>query len=253
MVEHSSIVNLSFWHQRQYNLSSLSRAILYSGVAFDALVWEIYPYLLIGARLYPIRKKEIRLDVKSLVLFLQDYGITHTYLPTTICKELIESGCKVDTMILTGGEALSYSTNPYLKVYNNYGPTENTVVSTFYGCDKIAGHSIPIGKPIDNVIAFILNTNDELQPIGVIGELCIGGSGLARGYLNRPNLTEEKFVSNPFREGDRIYKTGDLARWLPDGNIEFIGRKDDQVKIRGYRIELESPRESLINHPLRDL
>src|SRR5690606_25888626 len=111
--------------------------------------------------------------------------------------------------------------------------------ATFFDINKVHKSTVPIGKPLSNTQIYILGESLELLPVGVVGELCIGGAGLARGYLNQPELTREKFVENPYRDGDRMYRTGDLARWLPDGNIEFIGRKDHQVKIRGYRIELE--------------
>nr|WP_304502771.1 AMP-binding protein [Caldalkalibacillus mannanilyticus] len=122
-------------------------------------------------------------------------------------------------------------------LYNNYGPTENTVVTTSFKVEQMEDN-IPIGKPISNTKIYILNASDQLQPVGVVGELCIAGEGLARGYWNREELTAEKFVQNPFEPSERMYRTGDLARWLPNGNIEYIGRVDHQVKIRGFRIEL---------------
>ncbi|MBN1050271.1 non-ribosomal peptide synthetase [Clostridium botulinum] len=145
-------------------------------------------------------------------------------------------------VILIGGEAMSpdllskLKNYKNLKVYNMYGPTETTIWSTVKRIDS--EEYITIGKPIQNAKIFILNKDMKLQPIGVVGELCIGGDGVARGYLNNEQLTNEKFVNNPYENGGVIYKTGDLARWLPDGNIQCLGRADDQVKIRGYRIEL---------------
>jgi non-ribosomal peptide synthetase component F len=118
-------------------------------------------------------------------------------------------------------------------LFNNYGPTENTVVTTNYRLAEERSGTIPIGKPISNTQVYILSKKEELQPIGVIGEICTSGLSLARGYLNQPELTQEKFIANPFKEGERLYRTGDLGRWLSDGNIEFIGRKDNQVKIPG--------------------
>ena len=126
-----------------------------------------------------------------------------------------------------------------VELINEYGPTENSVNTTMfrYGDDRLT--PLRLVRPISNTSVYIIGAEpDQLQPIGVAGELCIAGEGLARGYLNRPELTAEKFVPNPFAPGERMYKTGDLARWLPDGNMEYLGRMDHQVKIRGYRIEL---------------
>ena len=154
--------------------------------------------------------------------------------------------------LVIGGEALRLSQleplteeNIDVEVINEYGPTEATIGCSTYsfstlGLHEFTQNEVPIGKPVSNAKIYILNNNQELSPIGVKGEICIGGAGLARGYLNLPDLTNEKFIKDPFSEeaGARLYKTGDLARWLPDGNIEYLGRIDDQVKIRGYRIEL---------------
>ena len=129
---------------------------------------------------------------------------------------------------------------PSLRMINGYGPTENTTFSLCYevGDRMEEGMDIPIGRPIGNSTAYILSEALELVPVGVRGEIYVGGAGVARGYLNRAELTAERFVADPFRAGGRLYRTGDLGRWLADGNIEYLGRGDDQVKIRGYRIEL---------------
>ncbi|WP_240478119.1 AMP-binding protein, partial [Flavobacterium sp. ABG] len=129
-----------------------------------------------------------------------------------------------------------------MRIINSYGTTETTIDSSYFEVDTINNLDglvhVPIGKPLWNNKFYVLNQSNTLLPVGIIGELCIGGTGVALGYLNKEELNREKFIINPFIEGERIYKTGDLARWLPDGNLELIGRKDDQVKIRGYRIEL---------------
>ncbi|MEJ7675704.1 MAG: non-ribosomal peptide synthetase [Chitinophagaceae bacterium] len=154
--------------------------------------------------------------------------------------------------LVIGGEALHFSQFSYLlergidvEIINEYGPTEATVGCSTYvfktsGDNEGLINNIPIGKPIDNMQLYIVDESNSLLPVGVVGEMCIGGAGLARGYLNLADLTAEKFIQNPFSNepGSKIYKTGDLCRWQPDGNIEYLGRKDDQVKIRGYRIEL---------------
>lgn len=248
MITHQSLVNLCFWHKETYGVKETSRGTLFSGVAFDASVWEIYPYLISGATLYPIQKEEIRLQIPILASFLQENEITHAYLPSKICQDIMaEEGLELATVILTGGESLNYSINTSLQVYNNYGPTENTVVTTYYDCKKAVKEKVSIGKPIANTCVYILSENLKLQPIGVIGELCVSGIGLSKGYLHQPELTAQKFIQNPFNTEGKLYKTGDLARWLPDGTLEFIGRKDNQVKIRGNRVEL-----SEIEHVIRE-
>lgn len=248
MIKHQSLVNLCFWHKKSYNVDENSRATLFSGIAFDASVWEIYPYLISGATLYPIQKEEIRLQTSLLVSFLQEKEITHTYLPSKICQDIIaDNNLMLSAIILTGGERLNYSINTSLQVYNNYGPTENTVVTTYYNCKEALNEKVSIGKPIFNTQVYVLSENLKLQPIGVIGELCISGIGISKGYLNKPELTAEKFIQNPFISEEKLYKTGDLARWLPDGNLEFIGRKDNQIKIRGNRVELGE-----IEHVIRE-
>ncbi|MGG3327082.1 AMP-binding protein, partial [Bacillus velezensis] len=147
--------------------------------------------------------------------------------------------------LIIGGDALVphivskvRKASPELSLWNGYGPTENTTFSTSFLIDQDYDGSIPIGKPIGNSTAYIMDENRSLQPIGAPGELCVGGSGVARGYVNLPELTEKQFVRDPFRPDEMIYRTGDLAKWLPDGTIEFLGRIDNQVKVRGFRIEL---------------
>ncbi|WP_426094745.1 amino acid adenylation domain-containing protein [Flavobacterium sp. DSR2-3-3] len=239
MITNKSLVNLCFWHNDVYEVSAQSRGTLFAGVAFDASVWEIFPYLISGAALFPIQKDEVRFQLDNLIAFLKTNQITHSYIPSKICQDLIEENVYgLETKLLTGGEALVYSKESDLKIYNNYGPTENTVVATYYDCQSKFNKNIPIGKPISNVQVYILNNELNVQPIGVIGELCISGDGISTGYWNNIALTNEKFIENPFLSGQKMYKTGDLARWLPDGNIQFIGRVDGQVKIRGFRIEL---------------
>lgn len=247
VIKHKSLTNLCLWHQNAYNVTEKSSGTLFSGIGFDASVWEIHPYLTAGAAIVPIQDDVIRFDVDALANFLKQQQITHTYLPSRICQDFIAKGISnLSTIILTGGEALSYSKKTDLKIYNNYGPTENTVVTTYYDCFSEIKEHIPIGKPISNTKVYVLTENLNLTPICVVGELCISGVGLASGYLNRPILTEEKFIENPYAVGEKLYRTGDLVRWLSDGNIEFIGRKDSQVKIRGHRIELGEVEHKII-------
>ena len=156
--------------------------------------------------------------------------------------------------VITSGEALptevvtKWYAHTDVVLHNLYGPTEATIDVTWYKTAK-DDERIPIGKPIWNTHMYILNESLELTPIGIIGEICISGVGLSRGYLNNPELTDKQFVEHPFETDSKLYKTGDLGRWLSDGNIEYVGRKDDQVKIRGYRIEIGEIENALLHYP----
>jgi amino acid adenylation domain-containing protein len=249
VVYHRSLLNLCFWHIRQFSVSAQDRATKYAGVGFDASVWEIFPYLTAGASIY-IVPEEIKLDVGRLDDYFDFHRISITFLPTQMAEQFMAySRNRKLRILLTGGDKLrEFSPRPYLAI-NNYGPTENTVVSTCYTIDEQSAN-IPIGKPVDNAQTYILDRWDNLQPIGVAGELCVAGESLAAGYLNRPELTAEKFVPNPFKPGELMYRTGDLASFQPDGNIRFLGRIDFQVKIRGFRIELGEIEGTLLAHPL---
>jgi amino acid adenylation domain-containing protein/non-ribosomal peptide synthase protein (TIGR01720 family) len=247
MVEHRSLVNLCYWHQNCYSVSSADRATKYAGFGFDASVWEIFPYLLSGASLF-IPADEIKLDMEKLGRYFADNGITISFLPTQVGEQFMKLGNHGLQKLLVGGDKLRVFTNPGYPVYNNYGPTENTVVAT--ACQVLENaKNIPIGAPIHNNRVYILSKGyNQLQPIGLFGELCIAGASLARGYGNNPEKTIEKFTADPFVKGERMFNTGDLARWLPDGNIEFLGRIDNQVKIRGNRIELGEIEQRLLEH-----
>ncbi|MCK4260460.1 MAG: amino acid adenylation domain-containing protein, partial [Halanaerobiales bacterium] len=251
MVEHKSLVNLAIWHNTYYAVTFDDNTTKYAGFGFDASVWEIFPYLISGATIHIIGN-EIRLDINKLNEYYESNKITISFLPTQMCEQFMEVDNNSLRFLLTGGDKLKNYRKQSYQLVNNYGPTENTVVTTSLVVNE-SYNNIPIGKPIANLQVYILDKNNKVQPIGVSGELCIAGDGLARGYLNRPELTEEKFVQNPFRINPfipetRMYKTGDLARWLPDGNIEFLGRIDNQVKIRGFRIELGEIENQLLSH-----
>lgn len=254
MVKHASLINLCNWHCREFEVTGDSRATMYANIAFDASVWEAWPYLLAGATLYPVNES-LKLDLEGLVDFLNTNQITHCFLPTPICSELNgrNLSLKDNLVILTGGDELRKSEGSALNIVNNYGPTESTVVATSI---KLRNNPhaplLPIGKPIDNIQVYILDSQHRMVPVGVEGELFIAGDGLAKGYLHREVLTNEKFIQSPFKEGEVMYGTGDIACWLEDGNILFRGRKDSQVKIRGYRIELGEIAAQLRKHDLID-
>lgn len=247
MIEHRSLVNLCEWHIDYYSVTADDRASKLAGVGFDASVWEIFPYLLSGATLHII-DEEIRIDPIKLNQYFEANQITISFLPTQLCEQFLKLNNRSLRFLLTGGDKLNQYVSNQFRLVNNYGPTENTVVSTAYQVESYM-NNIPIGKPITNVQAYILDQYGHLQPIGVPGELCLSGIGLARGYLYRDDLSREKFVENPFQPGTKLYKTGDLAQWLPDGEIQFLGRIDQQVKIRGFRIELGEIEVQLLQHP----
>ncbi|WP_374020193.1 non-ribosomal peptide synthetase [Paenibacillus thiaminolyticus] len=238
MIEHRSLVSLAFWHNRAFGVTPSDRSIKYAGFGFDASVWEVFPYLLAGAAIH-IVPVDIRLDARKLNDFFAEQGITIAFLPTMMCEQFMElpdRTAETLRILLTGGDRLKRYAQGSFRLFNNYGPTENTVVTTFAEIRTEEG-GIPIGRPIDNTRVYVLDRDLQLLPPGVPGEICVAGAGLARGYLGRPELTAERFVPHPLVPGERLYRTGDLGRWLPDGMLEYCGRQDDQVKVRGYRIE----------------
>ena len=250
LVEHGALVNLCFWHNRCYKVTERDHASKYAGFGFDASIWEIFPYLIAGASLYII-DDAIKLDMQALNRCFETHDITIGFLPTQICEQFMSLNRENRSLriLLTGGDKLNIFHKKNYELYNNYGPTENTVVASSYLVDGYR-ENIPIGKPIGNSKIYILAKNRKhLQPTGMPGELCIGGDSLARGYLNDAELAKEKFRDDLAWNGQRLYFTGDLARWLPDGNIEFLGRIDQQVKIRGVRIEPGEIQYQLNTHP----
>ena len=231
--------------------------ILQTGsIVFDACTFEIWGALLNGYKLF-IMKKENLLDAFRLKEYLLKNNITTLWLTAPLFNQLCESDpymFKNVTKLLTGGDVLSpkhinmvRKACPNLTVINGYGPTENTTFSCCFTIDKEYNSSIPIGKPISNSTAYVVSASGKLCPIGIPGELWVGGDGVSKGYLNNKELTDKNFINNPFDEGI-IYKTGDLVKWLPDGNIEFIGRIDNQVKVRGFRIELNEINKRILEN-----
>jgi len=257
LIQHQSLLNLVSWHQNAFNITTIDRVTQLAGIAFDASVWEIWPYLTAGACL-AIVPPDLLTSPKQLQEWLIAKKITVSFLPTPLAETLIpldwSPNCPLRLM-LTGGDKLNDfpPTSIPFTLVNNYGPTENTVVTTSVKItpDLLTEKAPPIGRPISNTQVYILDQYQQPVPIGIPGELYIGGSGLAKGYLNRPELTDSKFIANPFSQklSDRLYKTGDLVRYGNDGQIEFIGRIDDQVKIRGFRIELGEIETILNQHP----
>ena len=250
MVEHKGLCNLAQAQIETFGLTSDSRILQFASLSFDASIWEVVMALRSGGTLY-LGTKDSLLPGKPLIERLRDYSITHITLPPSALAVMPVEELPALQTIIVAGEACAAELIRQWSVgrnfFNAYGPTEATVCATIGKCTE-DDEKISIGKAIANTQVYILDENLQPVPVGVPGELHIGGVGLARGYLNRPELTQERFISNPFGSG-RLYKTGDLARYLPDSNIEYLGRIDNQLKIRGFRIELGEIEIVLAQHP----
>ena len=258
---HSGLLNRLQWMQDAYRLTDVDRVLQKTPFTFDVSVWELLWPLISGACLVVARPGGHR-DGAYLVQLIKSQQITTLhFVPSMLEVFLRESEvdrCAALRQVICSGEALSYELQQRFfdrssaALHNLYGPTEASIDVTAWECRRDSDRSVvPIGRPIANTQIYILDPHLNPVPISVVGELHIGGIGLARGYLNRRELTAKKFVANPFSDqpGARLYKTGDLARYLPDGNIEFLGRIDNQVKIRGFRIELGEIEFVLAQHP----
>ena len=254
---YKGLLNLIDWHRRAFSITSEDRASQVASFGFDAAVWEVWPYLTVGASVH-FPNSDTRGSANNLRDWLVQQRITVSFVPTAMAESLIGLDWSTETslrFLLTGADVLHrYPSDklPFVLI-NNYGPTECTVVATSGAVlpQQASDERPTIGRPIDNVQIHILDESGEPVPAGDVGELYIGGSGLARGYLNRPEQTAECFVANRFSElpGERLYRTGDLGRYLPDGQIAFVGRVDEQVKIRGFRIEPNEIVTALNRHP----
>jgi amino acid adenylation domain-containing protein len=255
-IPHAGLSNLVAWHQATYQVTPADRATLVAGTAFDASVWELWPYLSAGASLY-IPDETTRAVPALLLRWIRTHGITLCFLPTPLAEALLAEpaldGLALRVM-LTGGDVLHPVRRalPFALV-NHYGPTEYSVVTTWAPVvtGPAADTAPSIGRPIANTQVYVLDRQRQPVPIGVPGELYISGAGLARGYLNQPVLTAERFLPAPaaLAPTTRLYRTGDLVRYRPDGNLEFLGRLDEQVKVRGFRIELGEIEAVLQQHP----
>lgn len=255
MVEHASFINMTYARRKVFTESEKDRFSQVASLSFDACAFEIWPALTIGAALY-IADDVTRRDPERLMDWMVSRQITIGFLPTPMGELVITAKWPPETslrVLQLAGDKLHFYTEEKLPftLYNLYGPTEATIWSTYLHVES--GHSElapPIGRPIQNVQVYILGPEMQPVPIGVKGEIYIGGQGVARGYYNRPDLNAERFVPSPFIAGERLYKTGDMGYYLPDANIAFAGRTDYQVKIRGHRIELEEIQTVIKQHPL---
>ncbi|MFP3599150.1 amino acid adenylation domain-containing protein, partial [Chryseobacterium sp. SIMBA_029] len=239
MIENRNAVDLIYWAQNEFDLSRFSITYAATSYCFDLSVYEMFYTLSVGKTLRIINNG---LEIRNYIE--KDDKILINTVPSVV-KKLLEEGVSFSTVgiLNMAGEPIALDTIDRLDVknldvYNLYGPSEDTTYSTYYKIEDKVYSNIPIGRPISNTRAYILDEEKKIVPIGTVGILYLSGSGLSRGYLHKSSLTLEKFIENPFEKAEKMYDTGDLARWLPNGNIEFLGRKDHQVKIRGYRIEL---------------
>jgi amino acid adenylation domain-containing protein len=255
-IEHRGVVRM-FFNTDWITFNSRTRVLKTAAFAFDVSVMEIWGTLMLGGRLFLYSKDDL-LDPQFLKQKLAEEKINFLFIASSWLNQLIE----VDPTIfyplktlMSGGDKLSakhinklMSVNPDLEVINAYGPTENSVWSTSCRLSGEQFEPMPIGKPIPNSTAYIMDESLQILPIGVIGEICVGGAGVARGYVNNEAKTRDRFVDDPFNPGQKLYKTGDLGRWLEDGTIEFHGRNDNQIKLRGYRIELGEIEHAVVEH-----
>ncbi len=258
MVEHRALCNRLWCGQRQFPLEPDDRFLQSAPITFDPSIWQQFAPWLAGACSVLVPPEASR-DPEALAELIVEAGVTTVNVVVSLLRPLLEQSA-VDRWrvrrIFTGAEALPRDLQQWVslrtsaELYNLYGPTETTVDVFHLRCGGEVGSSIvPIGRPQGNVVAYLVDGDLRPVPIGAVGELLIGGPSVARGYLRRPGLTAEKFVPNPFgRGGARLYRTGDRARYLPDGVVEFVGRSDEQVKLRGFRIELGEIEARLLEH-----
>jgi len=266
IIEHHSLVNRLNWMQKKYPLTDSDRILQKTPYTFDVSVWELFWWAIQGIPVCLLVAGGEK-DPAAIVDAIEKNNITVMHFVPSMLNSFLEyvgkegicARLKALKQVFVSGEALKVihlerfnnllSSQNKTRIANLYGPTEATVDVTYFDCQqRNTREDIPIGKPIDNIRLYILGLHRRLAPVRIPGELCIAGTGLARGYLNNLELTMEKFIDNPYLPGERIYKTGDLVRWLPDGNIQFLGRIDQQVKIRGFRIELGDIETQLLKH-----
>lgn len=257
VIVHRGFVNMILDQIRQFGITAGDRVLQFASPAFDASLSEIFMALLAGAAVVTVDKAVIG-DPTAFLDHVERTGTTVITFPPVYLNALARRGLETVKTIITAGEparvddAVWYGAGK--RVFNAYGPTETSVCATIHRVDpaRSNGLRVPIGRPIANTAILILDGTDAPVPIGVPGEICIAGAGLAKGYLNRPELTDEKFFAHPLADDQRIYRTGDLGRFLPDGEVEFLGRLDDQIKIRGHRVEPGEIAHALMRHPRVD-
>ncbi|MFN2576066.1 MAG: amino acid adenylation domain-containing protein [Pyrinomonadaceae bacterium] len=266
-VEHRSLTNFTQAAIDAYGFTNRDRILQFASLSFDLSAEEIYPALTHGATVV-LRTEEMINSARDFLRYCAEWNISVLDLPTAYWHELADAlhGDALDLpscvrLVIIGGEKASADrvtawhnkVRNTVRLVNSYGPTETTVAATV--CDLKPGNpsvsgAVPIGRPLKNTTVYVLDRSLQPCPVGVAGELYIGGPGVARGYINRPDLTAEKFIRNPFADdsGNRLYRTGDVVRYRVDGSLDFIGRVDNQIKIRGFRVELEEIEQALRSH-----
>ena len=239
MLEQRNLVNFCAWYREFYQLKPGDKVAAFASFGFDANMMDQYPALTSGACVCII-PEDVRHDLGALDRYLIDNGVTHSFMTTQVGVMYARNfpNNPVLKHLSVGGEKLISMPPPSYAFYNGYGPTECTIFSSIFRVLE-REDNIPIGHPLSNVQLYVADRNLRRLPVGAAGELLIGGVGVGRGYLNNPEKTAESFIENPYEPGVRLYRSGDIVRYRPDGNIEFVGRKDRQVKIRGFRIELK--------------
>ncbi len=256
VVDHRGLADLCAWHVREYDVTPADRTGQVAAQGFDAAVWEVWPHLAAGASVH-LPDAHALADGDALVAWIADTGLTTCFLPTPRLELVLDDLAARPTalrVVLTGGDALRRRPPAHtpFRLVNHYGPTEFSVVATAGDVppDARADVAPPIGRPVANTRALVLDARLRPVPVGVVAELYLAGTGLARGYHGRPGLTAERFTACPFGgPGERMYRTGDLVRWNARGELEFAGRADHQVKLRGFRIELGEVESVLAGHP----
>ncbi len=259
---HSTLINLMEWQRQESNIETQQRYLQYASFGFDVSLQDVFFALCYGGSLH-VLSQDKKLDLVAIRKYIAEHDIQTIYMPCSILNNLfdVEIGDSLATNslenIITAGEQLLIGNqlydflkkNPSIKLHNHYGPSETHVVTALQisGKDEVIPTKVPIGKPVSNTQIFVLDTNQELTPKGLIGEIYIGGANLADGYHGRQDLTNEKFIEYQLdNQTIRLYRTGDLGRWLSDGSLEYMGRTDHQVKIRGFRIELDEIEQCLL-------
>ena len=251
-LEHGNLVCFCHWYHRYYDLKPESKVAAYASYGFDACMMDMYPALTCGASVYIIGE-DIRLNLPDLNDYFNRQGITHSFMTTQVgCQFAINFDNHSLRHLSVGGEKVLPLTPPTTyQLHNGYGPTECTIFTTTYPMNEFQQNA-PIGKPLDNFRLYIVDKQLNRLPVGAVGELWVSGPQVSRGYLNRPEKTAETYLANPFTTDtkySRVYRTGDIVRYLSDGNIQFVGRRDGQVKIRGFRIELKEVEAVIREYP----
>ena len=251
-LEHGNLVCFCHWYQRYYDLKPEHKVAAYASYGFDACMMDMYPALTCGATVYIIGE-DIRLNLPDLNEYFNREGITHSFMTTQVgCQFAMNFDNHSLLHLSVGGEKVLPLTPPTAyQLHNGYGPTECTIFTTTYPMCEYEQNA-PIGKPLDNLRLYIVDKQFHRLPVGAVGELWVSGPQVSRGYLNQPEKTKETYVKNPFTTDERYarcYRTGDIVRYLTDGNIQFVGRRDGQVKIRGFRIELKEVEAVIREYP----